>query len=124
MLNPDPLPTPPARERAPAVGQGRSWGRRPRPGPPRFTVEVQLLGGEAGRRLAQEQTEAIAELLAWLAAHPPTLPAAAGPAASGTPIGQSTAMSNGTRPAQPSSVEAAAASTQRKTGRSPGRAYP
>jgi ABC-type sugar transport system substrate-binding protein len=47
---------------------------------------VQLLGGEAGRRLAQEQTEAVAAVLAWLAAHPPVF-AAAGSAATGA-IGQ------------------------------------
>jgi hypothetical protein len=82
MPHPDPPPTPPAREpAAAAVGQGRSRGRRPRPGPPGFTIEVQLLGGEADRRLAQQQTEAIAALLAWLAAHPPTPPAATGRAA-------------------------------------------
>jgi hypothetical protein len=66
---------------AAAAGQGRSRGRRPRPGPRGFTIEGQLLGGEAGRRLAQEQTEAIAALLVWLAAHLPT-PAAVGSAAS------------------------------------------
>jgi Transposase len=67
MHHPDPGPTPPPGESA--AGQAHSRGRRPRPGPPGFTYEVQLLGGEAGRRLAQEQTEAIAALLAWLAAH-------------------------------------------------------
>jgi hypothetical protein len=51
---------------------------------------MQLLGGEAGRRLDQEQTEAIAAVLAWLAAHPPTPTAATGPPATdatGTPSG-------------------------------------
>jgi hypothetical protein len=98
MPNPDPRPTPPARQRA--ASQGRSRGRRPRPGPPGFTYEVQLLGGEAGRLLAQEQTEAIAALLAWLAAHPPMPTAATGPAATARAVGQSTAMPTGTRPAQ------------------------
>jgi hypothetical protein len=81
MPNPDPRPTPPARQ--PAASQGRSRGRRPRPGPPGFTYQVQLLGGEVGRRLAQQQTEAIAAVLAWLATHPPTPAAAAGSAATG-----------------------------------------
>jgi hypothetical protein len=72
-----PEPTPAAREAA--AGHRRGRPRRPRPGPPGFTIEVQVLGGEAGRRLDQEQTEAIAAVLAWLAAHPPT--AAAGSAA-------------------------------------------
>jgi hypothetical protein len=70
MHHPDPRPTPPAGE--PAAGQGRSRARRPRPGPPGFTYEVQLVGGEAGRLLAQEQAEAVAAVLAWLAGHPPT----------------------------------------------------
>jgi hypothetical protein len=86
--NPDPESKPRAREAA--AGQGRRRPRRPRPGPPGFTIEVQLLGGEAGRRLDQEQTEAIAAVLAWLAAHPPTPPAATGSAvtdATGTPSG-------------------------------------
>jgi hypothetical protein len=43
---------PAAREAA--AGEGRSRSRRARPGPPGFTYEVQVLGGEAGRRLAQE----------------------------------------------------------------------
>jgi len=87
MHNPDPRPTPSASESA--ASQGRSRGRRPRPGPPGFTYEVQLLGGEAGRCLAQEQTEAIIAVLAWLAAHPPT--AATGPAA--TAVGNRDAAS-------------------------------
>jgi hypothetical protein len=81
-----PEPTPAAREAA--AGHRRGRPRRPRPGPPGFTIEVQVLGGEAGRRLAQEQTEAVAAVLAWLAGHPPTATAAAGSAASaviGTP---------------------------------------
>src|SRR6266511_4324138 len=117
MPNPDPRPTPPARQ--PAASQGRSRGRRARPGPPGFTYEVQLLGGEAGRRLAQEQTEAVAAVLAWLAAHPPTPPAATGSAATaaiGKPAGLSTAMPAGTRPAQPSPAVEAGASTQTGSG--------
>jgi len=113
--NPDPGPRPPAREPA---GQGRGRGRRARPGPPGFTYEVQVLGGEAGRRLAQEQAEAVAAVLAWLAAHPPT--AAAGSAATtaiGKPVGQETAMPTGTRPVPPSPAGAAGASTQRTGGR-------
>jgi hypothetical protein len=109
-----PEPTPAAREAA--TGQRRSRPRRPRPGPPGLTIEVQVLGGEAGRRLDQEQTEAIAAVLAWLAAHPPT--AAAGSAAAGRPVGQPTATPTGTWPAQPRPSEAAAASTQTRT---PGR---
>jgi hypothetical protein len=70
---------------------GSPSGAKGAAGPPGFTYEVQLLGGEAGRRLAQQQTEAIAELLAWLAGHPPTPPAAAGPAATaGEPVGPET----------------------------------
>jgi hypothetical protein len=114
MHNPDRCPKPPARQPA-AAGQGRSRARRPRPGPPGFTYEVQLLGGEAGRRLAQEQTEAVAAVLAWLAGHPPTPPAATGPAATdaiGKPVGQSTATPTGTRPTPPSPAGAADASTQ------------
>jgi hypothetical protein len=104
MPNPDPCPKPPARApAAAAASQGRSRPRRPRPGPPRFTYEVQLLGGEAGRRLAQQQAEAIAAVLARLAGHPPTPTAAAGSAAAtavGRPVGQNTAMPAGTRPAR------------------------
>jgi hypothetical protein len=125
MPNPDPRPTPPARQ--PAASQGRSRGRRPRPGPPGFTYEVQLLGGEAGRRLAQEQTEAIAAVLAWLAGHLPTPTAAAGSAAVtaiGRPVGQSTATPTGTRPAPPSPAGPAGASTQRGTGGSGGAPTP
>jgi hypothetical protein len=82
MLNPNPNPPRKPAPREPAAGQRHSSrGRRARPGPPGFTYEVQLLGGEAGRRLAQEQTEAVAAVLAWLAAHPPTPPAATGSAA-------------------------------------------
>ena len=77
--NSDPESKPPARE--PAAGQRRSRARRARPGPPGFTIEVQLLAGEAGRLLDQEQTEAVAAVLAWLAAHPPTPTAATGSAA-------------------------------------------
>jgi hypothetical protein len=33
---------------------------------------VRLVGGEEGPRLEQQQTEAIIEVLRWLAAHPPT----------------------------------------------------
>jgi len=72
MHHPNPRRKPPAREPAAAAGQGRSRGRRPRPGPPGSTYKVQVLGGGAGRRLAQEQTEAAAAVLAWLAARPPT----------------------------------------------------
>jgi hypothetical protein len=79
MDNPDPRRKPPSGE--PAAGQGRSGGRRPRLGPPGFTYEVQLLGGEAGRLLAQEQTEAIAAVLAWLAGNPPSAAVATGSAA-------------------------------------------
>ena len=100
MPNPDPGTTPPARGRA--AGQARGRARRVRPGPPRFTIEVQLLGGEAGRRLDQEQTEAIAAVLAWLAVHPPTPTAAAGSAAIGTSVGQSTATPAGMRPVRSS----------------------
>ena len=72
-MHPDPPPTPPAGESAAAAaGQGRSRSRGSRPGPPGFTYEVQLLGGDAGRRLAQQQAEAIAAVLAWLAGRPPT----------------------------------------------------
>lgn len=117
--NPNPRRKPPARE--PAGGQHRSRGRLPRPGPPGFTIEVQLLGGEAGRLLAQEQTEAIAAVLAWLAAHPPTPTAGSTPTdATGRPAGQTTAMPTGTRPAPTSPAGAAAASTQTRTGGSGG----
>jgi hypothetical protein len=50
-----------------------------------------VLDGEAGRRLDQERTEAIAAVLAWLAAHPPTPTAATGSAdaaAIGRPVGR------------------------------------
>jgi len=98
MHHPNPPgPAPAAREAA--AGQRRRRPRRSRPGPPGFTIEVQLLGGEAGRRLAQEQTEAVAAVLAWLAAHPPT--AATGSTATeaiGTP-----------RPAQNSDADRGAA---------------
>jgi hypothetical protein len=111
----DPGPKPPAGEPA---AQGRRPARRAA-GPPGFTYEVQLLGGEAGRRLAQQQTEAIAELLAWLAGHPPTPPAAAGPAATaGKPVGPETGDA-GREAAQPSPVGAADASMQ--PGRAGGR---
>jgi hypothetical protein len=76
-----------------------------------------VLGGEAGRRLDQEQTEAVAAVLAWLAAHPPTPTAAAGSAAIGTPVGQPTATATGMRPARPSPAGSADASTQRTGGR-------
>jgi len=56
----------------PTPSRGRR--RRARPGPPGSTFEVQLVGGEEGRRLEQQQTEAIIEVLAWLAAYPPPLP--------------------------------------------------
>jgi hypothetical protein len=42
-------------------------------GSPGFTIEVRLLGGEAGGRLAQ-QAGATAAVLAWFAADPPTPP--------------------------------------------------
>jgi len=117
MHHPDPRRKPPAREPAAAAGQGRSRGRRPRPGPPGFTYEVQVLGGEAGRRLAQEQTEAAAAVLAWLATHPSTT-AATGSTASGDirkPVRATTAMPAETRPARPSLAGSAGASTQRGT---------
>jgi hypothetical protein len=116
MPHPNPPGSTPAARKA-ATGQRRP--RRPRPGPPGFTIEVQLLGGEAGRRLDQEQTEAIAAVLAWLAAHPPTANAATGSTptgATGRPAGQTTATRTGTRPAQPSPAGSAGASTQRGTG--------
>jgi Transposase len=78
MRTPKPNPRPDRQPREPAADptpvHGR--GRRARPGPPGFTFEVQLVGGEEGRRLEQEQTEAIIEVLAWLAAHPPAATAA------------------------------------------------
>src|SRR6266508_1057699 len=110
MHHPDPPGPTPAAHQA-AAGQRRSRPRRPRPGPPGFTIEVQLLGGEAGRRLDQEQTEAIAALLAWLAAHPPT--AAAGSTATeaiGTP-----------RPAENSDADRDAASRAQQCQRAPAR---
>lgn len=55
---------------AAAAGQGCSRARRPRLGPPGFTFDVQLLGGEAGRLLAQQHTGAAAAVLAWLPARP------------------------------------------------------
>jgi hypothetical protein len=97
---------------------------RRQPGPPRFTYEVQLLGGEAGRLLAQQQAEAMAAVLAWLAGHPPTPTAAAGSAAAtpdGRPVGQSTAMPAGTRPAPPSPAGPADGGTQPRTGGGVGR---
>ena len=115
MHHPDPPGPTPAAHQA-AAGQRRSRPRQPRPGPPGFTIEVQLLGGEAGRRLDQEQTEAIAAMLAWLAAHPPTPPAAAGSAAAaGMPVEQRPATRTGPHPAG-----AAGRSTQRGTGGSAG----
>lgn len=53
---------------APAAG---NQGRSRRPG---FTYEIRLVGGEAGRRLEAQQAAAIAEVLAWLAAHPHPAP--------------------------------------------------
>jgi len=88
-------------------------------GAARFTYEVQLLGGEAGRLLAQQQAEAIAAVLAWLAGHPPTPTAVAGSAAAtavGRPVGQSTAMPTRTRPAVPSPAGPADGSTQPRMG--------
>jgi hypothetical protein len=118
MPNPDPCPKPPAREpAAAAASQGRSRGRRLRLGPPRFTYEVQLLGGEAGRRLAQQQAEGIAAVLAWLADHPPTPTAAAGSAAAttdGRPSGSARQCQPGR--GQPRPVGPADGSTQPKTG--------
>lgn len=49
-------------------------GRSQRPG---FRYQIRLVGGEAGRRLEREQTEAIAEVLGWLAAHPDPVTVAA-----------------------------------------------
>ena len=93
--------------------------------PPGFTYQVQLLGGEAGRRLAQEQTEAIAAVLAWLAAHPPTgATGSAATAAIGRPVGQRPTMPTGTRPVPPSPAGAAGASTQTRTGGSGVRRHP
>ena len=118
MHHRNPGPSPPACE-----PDGR--GRRPRPGPPGFTYQVQLLGGEAGRRLAQEQTEAVAAVLAWLAAHPPTgATGSAATAAIGRPVGQRPAMPTGTRPVPPSPAGAAGASTQAMTGGSGGAPTP
>jgi hypothetical protein len=54
------------------VGTGRSSTGTT--GAPGSTYHLQLLGGEAGRWLAQEQTEAVAAVLAWLAAHLLSLP--------------------------------------------------
>ncbi len=73
MRTPNPSPRPDRQPREPAADRPASGGqgRRARPGPPGFTFEVQLVGGEEGRQLEQEQTEAIIEVLAWLAAHPP-----------------------------------------------------
>ena len=73
MRTPQPQPRPDRQPRAPGADRPASGGRgrRARPGPPGFTFEVQLVGGEEGRQLEQEQTEAIIEVLAWLAAHPP-----------------------------------------------------
>src|SRR6266508_3109946 len=111
MHHPDPPGPTPAAHQA-AAGQPRSRPRRRRPGPPGFTIEVQLLGGEAGRRLDQEQTEAVAPVLAWLAGRPSTPTAAAGSEATaiGTPVGQETATPTGMRPARPSPAESADAS--------------
>jgi hypothetical protein len=79
--NSSPRPDPDRQPREPAAGRPTNRGqggqaRRARPGPPGFTFEVQLVDGEEGRRLEQQQTEAILEALRWLAAHPPAAPAA------------------------------------------------
>jgi hypothetical protein len=42
-------------------------GRSQRQG---FSLEVRLVGGEAGRQLEREQSEAIIEVLGWVAANP------------------------------------------------------
>jgi hypothetical protein len=81
---PTPKPDPDARRgrrprpptAAPTRGRGRSQGGRARPGPPGFSFELRLVGGEEGRRLEQQQTEAIVEVLAWLSTHPPATPTA------------------------------------------------
>jgi len=124
MPHPNPPgPTPAAR--GAATGQRRSRPRRPRPGPPGFTIEVQLLGGEAGRRLDQEQTEAVAAVLAWLAAHSPTAAAgSAATAAAGMPVGPPTAKPAGMRPAPAGPAGSASASTQARTGGSGGTPTP
>jgi hypothetical protein len=71
-------PEPDRQPRQPAADRPTSGnrGRRARPGAPRFTFQVRLVGGEEGRRLEQQQTEAIIEVLRWLAAHRPTPTAA------------------------------------------------
>jgi hypothetical protein len=117
-----------------ACTRARCCRRRPAPQPwststiraARFTYEVQLLAEDAGRRLAQQQTQAVTAVLAWLAGHPPTDPAgSAATDATGTPPAQSTAMPAGTRPpAQPRLAGAAGASTQQATGASGGGSTP
>jgi Homeodomain-like domain len=52
----------------PASGRPR---RSRRPG---FSYQIRLVGGEAGRRLEARQAAAIAEVLAWLTAHPQPAP--------------------------------------------------
>ena len=77
-------------------------------------------GGDAGRRLAQQQTEAIAAVLAWLAGHPPTPTAAAGSAAAAARRQARRAAHGDARRTAASPTEpgrAAAASTQPRTGR-------
>ena len=105
----------------PTSPPSRGRGRRVRPGPPAFTFEVQLLGGEAGRQLEQEQTEAIIEVLAWLAAHPPPPTTATRSAAATTsgPARTTTGMSTGTGPASaPGPAGLTTASTGTRTGTS------
>jgi hypothetical protein len=108
MDNPDPRRKPPSGE--PAAGQGRSGGRRPRLGPPGFTYEVQLLGGEAGRLLRRSRPRRSRRCWRGL---PETLPvplSRPGRPPPGKPVGQSTTIRTGTWPAPQSQ---AGASTQR-----------
>jgi hypothetical protein len=81
----------------PTPSRGRR--RRARPGPPGSTFEVQLVGGEEGRRLEQQQTEAIIEVLAWLAAYPRPAPTTATRSAATLATKRSTTASTDTNAA-------------------------